>query len=329
MIAKGAPLAAAARCMGLPLWLRRIPPEAFAERMPRLPQSAGFATAVANHLPQADAAQRWLENVVAANGMADETFAVWIARQPALAAPDLSPCDFAGVALWAWFSARPALPAAQLIGKPFETHLELKEAVARARDWLDRLEFPIFDAPYATHWPDYSCIDGFEFVPLASAADVLEESRALQNCLGTYASCLASGEQQIWSIRHNGVRVAGIELSITGASQGMPEIYQVRGPRNAHVSDAVLRACYRWLLSWPEIGTDLAYRFRRGVPDETWYRHLMKPYWLDRGLQRWLPLSPGEAPFTLLQEGLRNILQTPAERSRTRRLRRIRARRRR
>lgn len=85
LVVLGAPLRTVARELGLPLWLRRLPPEAFAGNIPTLPPSAEFATRIANHFPKPKTAKRWLRNVSVAYRLADADFAIWLAGQEALA----------------------------------------------------------------------------------------------------------------------------------------------------------------------------------------------------------------------------------------------------
>jgi hypothetical protein len=58
----GRPLADVAAALGLPMWLRRLPPEAFAAPFGRLPDADGFGRRVANLTPSAPkTAAMWLQ----------------------------------------------------------------------------------------------------------------------------------------------------------------------------------------------------------------------------------------------------------------------------
>ena len=78
----GAPLRDVARTLGLPLWLRRLPPEAFRVAPGPLPCSEMFTRRIANHLPAAtDESAFWLASVAFAAKACDEYFSLWLAAQ--------------------------------------------------------------------------------------------------------------------------------------------------------------------------------------------------------------------------------------------------------
>ena len=60
-VIKGAALADAAAAADVPLWLRRLPPEAFTRRIAWLPDSRVFRRQIANHLPARKASPVWLQ----------------------------------------------------------------------------------------------------------------------------------------------------------------------------------------------------------------------------------------------------------------------------
>ena len=84
----GAPLADVADAYGLPLSLRRIPPEACSLRLPWVGWSRDAGPQLANHIPDAtEKIASWLPPVFHAARLCDEHFAIWIARQRARAVP--------------------------------------------------------------------------------------------------------------------------------------------------------------------------------------------------------------------------------------------------
>lgn len=151
MIQAGAPLKAIAQYLEVPLWARRLPPEAFGRNCMLLPRSNEFGLAIANYIPAPRNARSWLETVEQAYAWADEKFAIWVARHHEAHFRGLEACDLSGLALFAWFSEHPHLEAGRRIERTFEDGLTPGTAVERIYDWLDVLDFPIHCAPYFTH----------------------------------------------------------------------------------------------------------------------------------------------------------------------------------
>lgn len=92
---------------------------------------------------------------------------------------------------------------------------------------------------------------GYEIVGLASIAEVLAESVAMENCLDQYAAHLAYGRIRVFSIRRDGRPVADVELALRSDETTMPTIAQVRGPRNRRAPPAVWQAVHAWLGAQP------------------------------------------------------------------------------
>ena len=81
LVEKGAPLRKIARLIGLPWWLRKLPPEAFTKSPGPLPDTPYFNRRIANHIPgDAVACSVWLRWVSQAYRSCDEKFALWMAR---------------------------------------------------------------------------------------------------------------------------------------------------------------------------------------------------------------------------------------------------------
>jgi hypothetical protein len=69
-------LADVAAAADVPLWLRRLPTEAFTRRIARLPESKAFGRQIANHLPSRRSGPFWLRAVADMNDVANETAAI-------------------------------------------------------------------------------------------------------------------------------------------------------------------------------------------------------------------------------------------------------------
>jgi len=313
----GAPLRFVAAALELPMWLRSLPPEAFGGPIPRLPRSDEFALRIANFRPATvTQAKRWLRFVAFAHEACDDAFALWAAQRVQDFHAEVEACDLAGLALLAWYSSRPQHEASPFLPKTWTSHVEPADAVNTAQVWLERLEFPLFRAPYAALRKEAEEIDGFHFVPLLHAHDVLNEAEEMRNCLATYAEVTASGFDQIWSMRRDGRRVACLHIHFDCDATGVPTLRQIAGPCNHPVAADVLRAAYRWLLTWPANRNDLSRHCRLIDVDGASYRRLMKPYWLAKGLPSWLPLDTTRRHFAALHTGLNNIANPRCRRRR-------------
>jgi hypothetical protein len=153
-------------------------------------------------------------------------------------------------------------------------------------------------APYNAVLGPEGTVEGFDFVPLTTARDFAEEAAAMSNCLGNYWDMTADGSRQIWSVRREGQRVGCVDVQISVASRGVPELHQIRGPKNEPVTGDILRAVYAWLRLWPDDLDNLPQRWRPVRTDSATYGRLMKPYWQAKGFAPCVPYAPpGDAPF--------------------------------
>ncbi|MEQ1672542.1 MAG: hypothetical protein ABL893_16940, partial [Hyphomicrobium sp.] len=247
LVRAGAPLRAIAALLAVPVWTRALPPEAFGTARMRVPDTAEFAHGIANHLPKSpEVAERWLAFVAFAARADGDNFALWTAGVFDAFGPGAAPEDIAGLALFAWFSARAHLDAGCVIDKPWNGKQSLGEAADQARCWIDRLDMPLYRAPYIVATAPVAFIDGFEFFQLGRAEDVFEEADAMCNCLADYAVTLSTGRTQVWGIRRNGERAASLEIVFHEAAHGLPELVQIKAENNAPVAQDVLHAAYRW-----------------------------------------------------------------------------------
>src|SRR6056297_260433 len=80
-ILAGQPLKQIASLLNLPVWLRRMPAEAFREPIRHLPAEAEFQSKVANFIPaKARRTREWLEHVSRADEACGGAFALWVAK---------------------------------------------------------------------------------------------------------------------------------------------------------------------------------------------------------------------------------------------------------
>jgi len=288
-------IAAAAR---LPLWTRSLPPEAFAGPVPRLPLSQDFFRRIAAHVPKTRQAADWLAAVAFAAVWGDEAFAVWLARE-FVRAPKPKRGRRARfrttlLTLWAWFSRRPGTRASELIDRAWNPAIGVRAALDAAAIWWAAVELfvELGDAPLPDVWMPAAEVDGYEFVPLSRAADVLEEARAMENCLRGFGADLADNYVRLWSVRQGSRRIATLRVDCDRRAP-LPRLVELEAVRNQPPPPEVWLAAHRWLLMQdpakppPQPGP-------RTVPlDGATWRALWKPYWLTkRALPAWLPLAP-------------------------------------
>ena len=284
-ILSGGSIKAAAQQLALPLWLRKMPPEAFREPLRHLPGEAQFTAKITNFIPEkAHVAGDWLEQVSFADEACDSGFALWVAKHCGSVAPSRRRLVFLYMASWAWHSHQPATTGYRLIERPWSPKMGLRRATEELMRWRRRVDLAcLLGDGIESAWLASGLHDGYEFVPLLTLDDFLDESSAMHNCLDQYADRLATGLIRIFSIRQGGIPIADIEIGPTPAKSETPSIVQIKAKNNRQAPLAVWQAAHRWLES-----QDLASLPRRpGAVRTVKVGHTIEPFWqpyLD-----WLP----------------------------------------
>ncbi len=293
-IIKGAALKTLAQLAGLPIWMRKLQPEAFAKPIGPVPQQDITMRQIVNHLPRrARHAAYWLRNVSLATEVGDEAFAVWVARE-CNNRREYEPC-LRKLALWAWFSLRPHLRGHSFITKPWRPQMKLKTARSAANEWHDRLRLhiTIADATLQGQWLEAKSVDGFDFVPLLTANDIHEEARIMENCVRSYGEDLACNRERLWSVQQHGQRLATLSIG-PHCDMGLLCITQIKARKNALVSRELALAATRWFNSHDilSIHVEALERNKLMSNRQAWVT-LFKPWWLEkRCIPGWLPLAP-------------------------------------
>jgi hypothetical protein len=293
----------------LPMWLRVLPPESFAAPIPALPDSTFFAKQVVNFLPRsAKAMPIWLQAIGESFALADEAHVLWIAREFACGPRSLAKrrrrggrhrarnYDFTSVrrlCLWAWYSTHaPDLVPEDIRWLPA---VGLKAAENSTWKWLTAVDIHLTlgDAPIADTWFEAGTVDGFEFVPLRTAADLVEEARIMRNCVSSYASSLAENRSRLWSVRRDGVRQATLELSRMYGDP-LPNVYELGGIENNAVSREISLAARHWMMLHEHVLRDKVWAEETAAkPDVDMWRQQWRAYWIaKRRIPEWLPLAP-------------------------------------
>lgn len=238
----------AAEVMGLPQWLRRLPPQTFQSPLPPLPRCADFAVQIANLLPRNPAtAAGWFQDVCLALGAGGETFALWAARHSKLFAGLTREKKFL-IAAWSWSSQHPETEAGALIRRPWCPVIGGQRALDEAAAWLQRMALAEWLADGVIRpWIGDGAALGYSFHTLRDWAEFRCASEQLDNCLDQYAHRLRRGEASIVVIRRNSSVIGCLEIGRHDGAPTMPAIVQIRGPRNRRVPAKVWQAAYAWL----------------------------------------------------------------------------------
>ncbi len=250
-ILNGDSIKSAAQHLELPIWLRKMPPEAFREPLGRLPSEQQFTAKIANFIP--DKAHRtgdWLEQVSFAEEACDSDFALWVAKHCSSVSPSRRKMIFLYMASWAWHSHREETTGYRLIVKPWSPKMGLRRATEELMRWRRRADLAcLIGEGIESAWLERSTYAGYDFVPLLTLDDFITESRVMNNCLDQYADRLATGLVRVFSIRRDGMPVADIEIGPTPAKALPPSIVQIKTAKNRQAPLAIWNAAQAWLES--------------------------------------------------------------------------------
>ena len=300
---EGAPLAEVAAAAEVPLWLRRLPPEALACALVKLPDSPSFRRKIANHLPSRKVASKWLCAVSKMADVTHEDVAIWIAREIVREKRRVKLDRLHRVGLWAWFSNRPDTFAHSMIDKRWTPDMRLRSAVDAADDWLTTvtLHANLGRASITDLWLQPGHVRGYEFRPLASGPEIAEEAMVMSNCLRTFGDNLAHNRCRLWSLRKDGQRVATLQVAFRFGDP-LPNVVQLKGSGNSQPSLEVWLAARHWLIQHDLHHVDPKQRRWDSVPlDRSTWIALWRPYWLaKRRLPDWLPLGPSRKALAKL-----------------------------
>jgi hypothetical protein len=303
-VVDGCSLSEVAAAADVPMWLRKLPPEAFVRPLQRLPDGELFRRQIGNHLPRSPKlAPTWLQIVADVGALAHEQAAVWIARELIREPRTVTPKRLWLVSLWAWFSAQPATYAHTLIERRWTPEMRITPALAAANAWrtLIDLHINLGCQPIADMWLQPGHVAGYNFHPLSSIAAITDEASAMRNCLRTYGYNLAHNHARLWSVRRDGARVATLRISIRYGDP-LPNIVELKGIENTKVPREVWWAARRWLNMHDLSQIEMNKRDWDTVPlDRTIWRSLWRPYWLaKRRIPDWLPLAPSHTALAAL-----------------------------
>jgi hypothetical protein len=292
LIESGAQLREVARALELPLWLRRLPPEAFVHPVPKLPSSEFFQRRIINQLPQsASESALWLSSVAFAAEACNEYFAVWLASQNVFSDPGDPWRLFSLLAAYAWFSSNEATKAHSLIVVPWRPEMAFDTAACAAKSWLNRMRLimQLKKGAITDTWLSEGEARGFSFVPLIEQSEILAEAHAMQNCADQYSDRIARDKCRLFSVRRKGTRIATLEIGSHHRESGFLSICQLKGRHNMPASLEVWLAAHAWMAEQKELRrTPPLVTPERPLDQATW-ETLMLPYRLKKRGAPWIP----------------------------------------
>lgn len=250
LVDEGAPLRVVARALDLPLWLRRLPPEAFREPIPPLPGSETFTRRIAARLPTTPRnGAFWLASVGFAVNACHEDFALWLAEQRIFDEPGSPERLFPVLAAYAWFSGATATRAHRLIVVPWRPEIAFDTALCAAKSWFNRvrLVLQLKEGVIADPWLHAGQANGFTIQPIVTNDAILAEAHAMQNCADQYAERVSLDKCRLFSIRRNATRVATMEIGPHQREPGMLAITQLKARHNMAAPVDVWQAAHAWM----------------------------------------------------------------------------------
>jgi hypothetical protein len=300
----GRPLAEAAAAAGVPMWLRKLPPEAFDRPIDPLPNGELFRRQIGNHLPRSPKLMpTWLQLVSQMAALAHEPAAVWIAREFVRTPRALNMDRLHLLSLWIWFSGQVGYHGSALVERRWTLDMTLDSALAAATAWrtMVALHAELAGRSVDDVWLTPGRVGDYEFQPLDCIAAITDESVAMRNCVRSYGYKLSHNASRLWSVRRSGERVATLEVAVRGRDP-LLNVVQLSGPGNAPASREVWWAARRWLHMNDLLHIKTGFNNWDSAPlDGVSWRALWRPYWLaKRRIPDWLPLAPSRVALQKL-----------------------------
>jgi hypothetical protein len=307
LVVAGAPLREIAAALDLPLWLRRLPPEAFTEFGSDPPRSDVFARRIANHLPNAaEDSAFWLRSVSFGAKASDEYFALWLAQQPVFHEGGNPERLFGLLAAYAWSSSAPRSSAHRLIAVPWRPVMSLETAVCAAKSWLNRMRLVVQLRPGAITdpWLEPGEARGLTFQPLLDHGSILKEAHAMQNCADQYADRLVRDKCRLFSVRRRGVRIATLEIGPHPREAGVLAISQLKARHNLPASVEIWQAAHTWLGAQCDLKRLSTGEIPERQFDTAAWGDLMARYRSHTDGAAWIPEGANKETFAAIEGGI-------------------------
>lgn len=295
LVMSGAALKTVADALGVPMWLRRLPPSAFTKPIRQWPDTPTFCHRISNHWPKLNTPSAvWCEWVQAAAAAGGEHLALWAAREFNLQRHWGDAAGFGSLGLYFWYSQRPELEAARFLSRRFTPSMTLESACEAVDDWLQRIQFAFLPLPvFRSGGFSVAEVDDYLYRRIETFDGFLGVGERMSNCLTTYAGCV-SDRDQVWTVSRHGKLIAALEMQLASNGDGVPKLQQLLAHNNEEPPAAVVAATYRFLLQWPISPRQTPLTGNVPPTDNEAYRRLFKPYWLARGRAPWMPFDLGK-----------------------------------
>lgn len=246
----GHPLRDICAAIGLPLPLRRIPPEACARLLPHVRWSPTAGRNLAPLVPKTpETAALWLPRVHLAHRYGDEEFALWFAAQHTLLAKrSIGRAALTTLAIYAWNTRFAPLPLEASPIPPWTREMSLELAITRCASWFQQIQVVCDLTPEGLidPWLPGGSVGSYIITPLLTPEQLLAEARHMQNCVASYSFSLAVNECRLYSVFSGSKHVATFELRYSRRRM-VYKIAQVKGPSNSTAPYPVMRAVQTWL----------------------------------------------------------------------------------
>lgn len=310
LIDAGAEIKEVARILSVPMWLRRLPPEAFDNEDLIYPRAELFARRIANHLP-ADASESamWLRSVSFAARACNDFFAIWLAQQNIFhtsAEPDRL---LAALSAYAWFSTAENTKAHSLIVVPWRPEMAFDTAVCAAKCWLNRVRLllQLREGVLTDPWLERGEAMSLTFTPLLNCEDILAEATAMQNCADQYADRLARDKCRLFSVRRRGQRVATLEIGPHVREAGVLTVTQLKARQNMPASVDIWQAAHAWLSQQHQLRRAPLMTLPDRPLDNSRWQTIMQPYRLALRGAPWLPEQISAPAFGAFDQGIADL----------------------
>lgn len=310
LVSEGAALRDVAAALDLPLWLRRLPPEAFTGSCVAVPRSDMFARRITNHLPTAAEDNAfWLQAVIFGVNACDDYFALWLAQQAVFMEPGEPAHLFGLLAAYAWFSNAAPSPARDLILVPWRPVMALDTAVCAAKSWLNRLRLVVQlkKGVLTDSWLEPGEARGCRFVPLLDEQAILAEARAMQNCADQYADRLARDKCRLFSVSRQGVRVATLEIGPHPREAGVLAISQLKARHNLPAGVEIWQAAHTWIGQQTELKRSCPGVVPERPLDGGTWSALLAPYRKATNGASWMPDLATKDTFLQVENGIAEL----------------------
>ncbi|MBN9259989.1 MAG: hypothetical protein J0J14_03880 [Hyphomicrobium sp.] len=248
-ILAGKKLKAVAQLLGLPFWLRRLPPAALTGPLPVLPDDPDFALTAVPALPrQPEAMLPWLDFISLADRLAGRDVALWFARHHRLTPPVAANAEALWTLAWAFYAKHPDTLAGRIQRRSWTPRTGPRSARDETANWRKRIEGLLaLGTGFPDTWFANGTAMGYEFIALKGPEDLFAECASMRNCLDLYALRLGHMRSRLFSVRARGKSIATLELGLRNDEVGVPFIVQLRGIGNRRASPSVWQAVHAWM----------------------------------------------------------------------------------